>query len=91
MGILSDLFQPWKREDQKLRGELMATIEDLQAAITKEAEETRAKFQSFKTEIQALKDQLANGQVVTSEQLDALIAQIDGISETDADPEQPTE
>lgn len=78
----------------------MSTIEALQAAIEKEKNETRAKFQNLKTEIEGLKEQIAYGTVVTPEQLDALIAEIDGISETDQDedpapepdePEQPAE
>lgn len=65
---------------------LMATIEEVQGklgaietAIAEERTEVQGLLQGLRDQIQALQDQIANGTVVTQEQLDGLAASADAI------------
>lgn len=75
----------------------MATLQDVQDKIAAEKVQVADAMSGLKGEIQALKDQLAGGVVVTAEQLDALSAAVDGIFTPEAPapvepaPEVPVE
>lgn len=86
--------------------ENMATLQDVHDKIEAEKAQVAAGLGALQAEIQALKDQIGNGVVVTAEQLDALMVAVDGIftpevqdepaveeptPEEPADPEVPAE
>ena len=69
----------------------MATLQDVQDKIVAEKAQVAAAVDSLKGEIQALKDQIAGGIIVTSEQLDALAEAVDGIFAPEVPVEEPVE
>jgi predicted nucleic acid-binding Zn-ribbon protein len=65
---------------------IMGTKQELEEAIAAERAEVQGALASLKTEIQALKDQIASGSPVTPADLDNLIAAVKDISEPQAPP-----
>jgi hypothetical protein len=74
---ISEMFLKYDKRNTRQGERIMATLDDVKAAIAAEKLETLAA-------IQALKDQLLNGLTVTAQDLDALIVQIQGIYEAPA-------
>lgn len=75
---------------------LMATIEEVQtklgeieAAVAEERTEVQGLLEGLRTQIQALQDQLASGQLVTQEQIDGLAATADSIVSRVRDISEP--
>jgi len=71
----------------KLGAKIMATLQDLKdkvalltTTIADEKAEVTAKLAELSTQIQALKDQLAAGTLVTQADLDGLAAQVDALT-----------
>lgn len=58
---------------------IMATIQEVRDAAIREKAEVQVKLNAVAIEIQALRDQIANGGAATPEQLDELIAAITDI------------
>jgi hypothetical protein len=64
----------------ELKGdEIMATLAEVKASIAAEAAEVTKKVNDLADEIQALKDALAAGTLVTAADLDDLKASVEGI------------
>jgi flagellar hook-associated protein FlgK len=68
-----------KNDLETTRKQIMATLQEVQDAVAAEAAEVTAKVNELMAEIQALKDQIANGTGVTPEDLDALLASVNAI------------
>jgi len=82
--VVKHLLSPIKAIGDKV----MATLADVQAALaqaaqdaTTEKEEVAVAIQELSDQITALKDQLESGTVVSAEDLDSLVATIQGIDE----------
>jgi|SRR5687768_1238211 len=73
--------------------ENMATLQEVHDKIAAEKAQVAAGLGALQAEIQALKDQIGAGVIVTPEQLDALAMAVDGIFAPEADPvvEEPVE
>jgi len=81
--ILKQLLSPLNT----LGAKIMATLDDVKAALaaaaeaaTNEKAEVGTKLDNLNVQIQALKDQIAGGTLVTAADLDALVTQINGIA-----------
>jgi len=62
-----------------LEKKIMTTIKDIEVAAEEEAAEVKARIDALEAELQALKDQIAGGQVVTEEQMASALAKVRGI------------
>jgi tetrahydromethanopterin S-methyltransferase subunit G len=58
---------------------IMATVDDLKAAVAAEAAEVKARIDDLEATVQALKDQIAGGGTITEAQLDEVMVAIQGI------------
>jgi translation initiation factor 1 (eIF-1/SUI1) len=58
---------------------IMATIEDLKAAVTAEAAEVKSRIDELEATVQTLRDQIAAGGTITEAQLDEVLVAIQGI------------
>lgn len=72
--------------DSQLLEKIMATLKDVQDALDQAAKDATAEkaevataIADLNTQIQALKDQIANGSAVTAADLDGLVTKIQGI------------
>jgi len=81
-GDIKQMLAPLIRQGERI----MATLADVQAALTKASEdataekaEVAAAIQALTEEIRVLQEQIATGSAVTSADLDALIIQVEGI------------
>lgn len=59
--------------------QLMATVDQLIEAVANEKAEVQEKLNALQNEIQALKDQIANGGTVTEEQLESVLSAVQNI------------
>lgn len=57
----------------------MITVAEIKQAAADEAAEVAARVGALEAEVQALKDQIAGGQIVTEEQMADLLASVKGI------------
>ncbi len=89
MGILSDLFQPWKRPIEQLRGEQKQMKDEILQAVAEEKAQVAGKLAEQEARIQALEDTIRNGGVITAEDLAEIKNAIHAIYEPE--PEQPAE
>lgn len=78
------------------RERIMATIEEVQtklgeieAAVAEERTEVQGLLEGLRTQIQALQDQVASGQLVAQEQIDGLAATADSIISRVRDISEP--
>ena len=65
--------------EANLKEYIMATVQDLVDAIAAEKAEVTAKIDALAAEIQALKDQIAQGGTITEAQLDAVLVSVQDI------------
>lgn len=72
---LVDVVEKLKCMEEKL----MATLQEVKDAIAAEKAEVLAGVGALNDQIQALKDQIANGDPVTPEDLDALVSSVHDI------------
>jgi len=89
--LLSDKFIIIHKALINQGARIMAELKDVQAAIAAEKAEVAAKIAALTASIESLKAELANGTPVTSEDLAALVAGVQGIfvAEAPVDPAEP--
>ncbi len=58
---------------------LMATVDQVKEAIAAEKEQVQVKLDELASEIQVLKDVIANGGTVTEEELDSVLEAVNNI------------
>lgn len=61
------------------RSRLMATVQELQEAVAAERAEVTERITALQAEVQALRDEIANGGSITEEQLDGVLVNIKNI------------
>lgn len=64
---------------EQLEGIIMATKQEVLDAIAAEKVEVLGKLNDLETQIQSLKDQIANGQAVTPADLDEIVSAVHDI------------
>lgn len=85
--LLSDKFIVFHMALIKQGATIMATLEEVKAAIAAEKVEVAAKIAALTASIESLEAELANGTPVTAEDLQALVDGVKGIFVEAEDPE----